>query len=328
MLQPYLAGGAAAMAGVLEVGAGDDGALWRPDPDQSVVVTTDSLVEDVHFRTPTDPTAAVDLGWKVLAVSYSDLAAMGAAPGPTFVSLSLPATWEVEWVEAMYRGMTEAVAAYGGGLGGGNITASATAVLTSTCLGQVDAERVLRRGGAEPGWLLAVTGEVGGAGAAARLAGDRGAIPGLAALAVVTIEGWQRRLRRPEPRLAAAAVAVDRGITSAIDVSDGVFADAGRLLAWGPGAATGVVIDAEAIPVAAGVREAWPRAWLEVAGGGEDYELLLAAPAPAMEDAIAAMAAVGTPAQVIGAFDSGSGVRLREGDQERDTPGGGHQHFG
>ena len=326
MLQPYLAGVGSAMAGALEVGAGDDGALWRPDPDQSVVVTTDSLVEDVHFRTPTDPTAAVDLGWKVLAVSYSDLAAMGAAPGPTFVSLSLPATWEVEWVEAIYKGLAEAVAAYGGGVGGGNITASATAVLTSTCLGQVDAERALRRGGAEPGWLLAVTGEVGGATAGLRL-DDLGAIPGLAAVPPAATEGWRRRLRRPEPRLAAAAVAVDRGVTTAIDVSDGVFADAGRLLAWGPGAATGVVIDADVIPTAAGIREAWPGGWLEVAGGGEDYELLMAAPALVMEDAIAAMAAVGTPAQVIGAFDSGSRVRLREAGQEREAPGGGHQHF-
>ena len=313
MLQPYLAlaGPVGTMAGTLELGAGDDGALWRPDPGSGVVVTTDSLVEDVHFRRPTD--AGEDLGWRLVAISYSDLAAMGATPGPTFISLALPADWRVAWVESIYRDMFEIVAAYGGGLAGGNVTAAATAVLTSTCLGQVDPAGTLRRVGAEPGWRLALTGEVGAASAALRVP-DRAS--------------WRRRLRRPEPRLAAAAVAADRGVRTAIDVSDGLFADAGRLLGWGVGAATGLVIDAAAIPVAPGIREAWPQTWLEVAGGGEDYELLLAAPAPVMEDAVAAIAANGTPARVIGRFDDGSGVRLLADGAESAVPGVGHEHFG
>ncbi|MFY9615384.1 MAG: thiamine-phosphate kinase [Candidatus Dormiibacterota bacterium] len=315
MLRPYLAAPGGAMAGTLELGAGDDAALWRPGAHGAVAVTTDSLVEDVHFRRPEGMGAAQDLGWKLLAISYSDLAAMGARPGPAFISLSLAADWEVEWVEALYRGMGELVAAHGGGLAGGNISAAKGAVLTSSCLGEVDAAMAMRRSGAEAGWLLAVTGDVGGATAALRsvghMAGD---------------EAWKRRLARPQPRLDAGAMAAKLGIGVAIDVSDGLFADAGRLLGAGSGA-TGLSIDAAAIPVAPGIREAWPQDWLEVAGGGEDYELLLAGPPQLLDPAVEAIAAAGTPTRVIGGFDSGEGVRVRVGGAERPAPEVGHQHF-
>lgn len=315
MLRPYLVAPGGAMAGTLELGAGDDAALWRPGADGAVAVTTDSLVEDVHFRRPEDNSAAQDLGWKLLAISYSDLAAMGARPGPAFISLSLPSEWEVEWVDAVYQGMAELVAAHGGGLAGGNITAARVAVLTSSCLGELDAAMAMRRSGTAPGWLLAVTGDVGGAAAALR---SEGQIDG--------DEAWRRRLARPQPRLDAGATAAKLGIGVAIDVSDGLFADAARLLGGG-GQATGLSIDAAAIPVAPGIREAWPQDWLEVAGGGEDYELLLAGPPQVLNPAVEAIAAAGTPTRVIGGFDSGAGVRVWVDGEEQPAPEVGHQHF-
>ncbi|MDP9325385.1 MAG: thiamine-phosphate kinase [Candidatus Dormibacteraeota bacterium] len=319
MLRPYLAVAGGPMAGTVELGAGDDAALWRSGAQGAVAVTTDSLVEDVHFRRPADTAAAQDLGWKLLAISYSDLAAMGARPGPAFISLSLPGTWEVAWVEALYQGLVELVAAHGGGLAGGNITAAKGAVLTSSCLGEVDASMAMRRQGAEPGWLLAVTGEVGGAAAALRGKPE---------------EAWRRRLARPQPRLSAGAMAAELGVHTAIDISDGLFADAARLLGGAASGgsidtvAIGVTIDAAAIPAAPGIRERWPRDWLDVAGGGEDYELLLAGSPQVLKPALLAIEAAGTPARVIGSFDRGEGVRVLVAGEERPAPEVGHQHFG
>ncbi|MDQ6747079.1 MAG: AIR synthase related protein, partial [Candidatus Dormibacteraeota bacterium] len=127
------------------VGPGDDGAAWQPPAGQAVVTTTDSMVEGAHFVTPLEADAAVDLGWRLLAVSLSDLAAMGASAGPAFISLSLPPGWPLAWVEAIYQGLAECATRFSAPLAGGNISASSAAVLTSTCLGAVDPGRILRR---------------------------------------------------------------------------------------------------------------------------------------------------------------------------------------
>lgn len=311
------------MGGALVVGAGDDAAVWTPGPGRSVVTTTDSLVEEVHFQTPADIEAASAIGWKLLAVSYSDLAAMGASPGPAFVSLSLPPAWRVEWVEAMYRDMYDAVTVLGGGLAGGNVSAASAAVLTSTCLGEVDPRHMLRRAGARPGWKLAVTGELGGAAAALRLAhADEAGGP---AAGAEHADIWQQRLRRPQPRLRQAAAATAAGVGCGLDVSDGLFIDAGRLL--GAGGAGGLVIESAAIPTDPGVRDTWPDGWLEVVGGGEDYELLLAAPPGVLAEAADRAADLRVPITVIGEFDNGAGVRVAVDGVERPPPGAGHQHF-
>jgi thiamine-monophosphate kinase len=329
LLRPYLA-----TAAGLELGAGDDAAIWQPGDGTAVVVTTDSMVEEVHFHTPADSSAATAVGWKLLAVSYSDLAAMGASPGVAVVALSLPAAWPVARVTAMYEGISELMSAFGGGLAGGNISAASTAVLTSTCLGEVEPARAMRRSGAEAGWGLALTGDVGGAAAALRVAHDPDAIPRLGEAGPAAVDEWQRRLRRPEPRLVAAARAAAGGIMIAIDVSDGLFIDAGRLLtdagagaSGRTGAANGVVIDADKVPLARGVREAWPDAWPDVAGGGEDYELLLAGPERVLREAVTDIRAAGTAASIIGRFDDVPGVRLLHEGVEGPAPGVGHQHF-
>lgn len=324
MLRPHLARGAAGAPAGLELGAGDDAALWRPAPGRSVAVTTDSLVEDVHFHRPTDTAGWSDLGWKLLAVSLSDLAAMAATPGPAFISLSLPGAWQAAWVVTLYEGVAEIAGAYGACVGGGNITAAPSAVLTSTLLGDVEWGAALTRAGASPGWRLAVTGEVGGAAAALRDDTPVDDGPG----GERDRAGWRMRQARPLPRLKEARHAAQQGIGVAIDVSDGLFADAGRLLATVPAGASGLVLDAAALPVAPGVREAWPADWLEVAGGGEDYELLLAGPADTLAAAVDAINIDGGVARVIGEFDDGDGVRVSAAGVERPAPAAGHRHFG
>lgn len=309
-LQPWLDHAAPGLV----VGPGDDAAVWQPPLGHAIVTTTDSLVEGTHFLTPLAGNAAVDLGWRLLAVSLSDLAAMGAAAGPAVVALALPPAWPVAWVEALYQGLAECAAQFGAPLSGGNISAAATAVLTCTCVGSLDPSQLLRRAGAEPGWLLAVTGIVGAA-AASRHAVRSGA----------EIEEAWRGAARPVPRLEAAPLLLGAGIRVAMDVSDGLFVDAGRLLDGA--SASGLLFDGEAIPVAAGIRERWPRQWLQVAGGGEDYELLFAGPEGQVARGCAALRAVGLVPAVIARFDSGPGVRVRDGGEEKAAPPSGHEHF-
>ena len=326
LIRPYLAAPGSLAGGELTIGAGDDAAAWEPPPMRAVVTTTDSLVEEVHFHRPADATAAADVGWKLLAVSYSDLAAMAALPGPAFISLALPASWPVAWVEAMYREMARLCEEQGGGLAGGNITSAPAAVLTSVCLGVAAPSELLRRTGARPGWTLAVTGRLGGAAAALRLAHDPDAIPRLGDAASTAPETWRRRLRRPEPRLAAGRVLAGAAIGVALDISDGLYIDAGRLLDGH--SAGGLLIDADALPVEVGLKQAWPAAWPDLVGGGEDYELLFAGEPDVVGRACDALRAMGLAAAAIGVFDAGDGVRVRRGGEERPAPGVGHLHFG
>lgn len=308
-LAPWLSHG----LGLL-VGPGDDAAVWQPPPGRAVVSTTDSLVEGVHFVAPLVGNAAIDLGWRLLAVSLSDIAAMGAEAGPAFISLALPPGWPVAWVELLYQGLAECSAQFGAPIAGGNISAAATAVLTSTCLGLVDPGRVLRRGGAREGWQLALSGPVGAAAAVRAATGSDGEAR----------QEW-RMSSRPNPRLEAAAELVRSGVTVAIDVSDGVFRDAQRLLDGG--GSSGLLVDAAALPAATGIRERWPRTWAEVVGGGEDYELLFAAPRAVIGRACAALTAAGLQPAVIGVFDTGAGLRLFINNVETSPPQSGHEHF-
>ncbi|MFN2465309.1 MAG: thiamine-phosphate kinase [Candidatus Dormibacteria bacterium] len=309
-LVPWLSDGTPALL----VGPGDDAAVWQPPPGHALVTTTDSLVEGSHFLTPLCDNAAADLGWRLLAVSLSDLAAMGAAPGPVVISLALPSAWPVSWVEAIYRGLAECAAQFAAPLVGGNISAAASAVLSSTCVGVVEPSLVLRRDGAQAGWHLALTGPVGAAAAALRARASGGAIQ----------QAW-RTAARPVPRLQAGAVLARSGVRVAMDVSDGLFVDAGRLLQ--AAACSGLVLEASGLPVAPGIRDRWPSEWLRVAGGGEDYELLFAGPEDVVSRACDALRATGMTPAVIGAFDSGDGLRWREDGHEKAPPAGGHEHF-
>ncbi|GAC1581327.1 MAG: thiamine-phosphate kinase [Candidatus Dormibacteria bacterium] len=309
-LRPHLSGD----GGELVVGVGDDAAVWQPPPGRAVVATTDSMVEGSHFQVPLDTVGAADLGWRLLAASLSDLAAMGAAAGPALISLALPAGWPVAWVDAIYEGISACAERYGAPVAGGNVSASPAAVLTSTCLGTVDARACLRRDGAQPGWQLAVTGPVGAA-AAVLQARREGRPPDPA---------W-RAAARPLPRLEAGRALLEAGVRVALDISDGLYLDASRLLE--ASAVTGLVIEAAALPVATGIRECWPVGWLDIAGGGEDYELLFAAPPPLMARVAPLLAGLGLEAPVIGRFDSGAGMRLLFDGREQAPPRSGFEHL-
>ena len=128
---------------------GDDGAVLAISEKKSLVVTTDVLVDKVHFSDRT--TSPFDVGWRAVAANLSDLAAMGASPVAITVGLSLLGTTSVSWLEAVYRGMSECLNAYGASLVGGDICRSTVVSLAITALGEVSPKRAIYRHLARPG---------------------------------------------------------------------------------------------------------------------------------------------------------------------------------
>jgi len=233
-------------------GIGDDAALLEVPAGQQLAVSTDSSVEDVHFRrgwlTPRE------IGYRASVAAISDLAAMGATPIGMVSAIAVPDDWRASLHE-ITDGIGEAAGQFHTLIVGGNITRGARLTLTITVLGAVQAP--LPRSGVRPGDTLYVTGALGGSAAALRrlLAGE------------TPDPAHRARFARPVPRLAEARWLAAHGATAAIDISDGLAAELGHLAA-----ASGVHVSVHdsAIPVA-------PGASLDDAlRGGEEYELLVA----------------------------------------------------
>lgn len=300
-------------AGV-SLGIGDDAAVLDPPAGAQLVVTTDTLVAGVHFS---EDTAPADLGYKALAVNLSDCAAMGAEPRWWLLSLTLPEIGEA-WLDAFSGGCHELAAKFGLSLVGGDLTRGRLNICIQV-LAVVPRGRAVRRAGAVPGDLIFVTGCLGDAAAALRLHE-----PGWTA-DPREAEYLAGRLRRPVPRLALAAV-LRESATAAIDVSDGLAADLGHVLA---ASGAGACIHAEALPLSDALRAACaPGLALECAlHGGDDYELCFTvAPGNAAALGDAARAA-GCAVSQIGEIRAGGGLVLRTGAVERPIETRGYRHF-
>lgn len=257
------------------LGIGDDAAAIAPEPGEQIVLTTDSVIEGVHFDRALTPMDAV--GHKALAVNLSDLAAMGAEPRGVLLGLSLPATLPLADFDGLLEGFLALAARTKTPLIGGNITRSPGPIaMDVTAVGSARARRLVTRAGGRPGDALYVTGSVGAA--AAGLGILRAGIPREAI--GTDLAACVARHERPEPRLRAGLIASrSRAVNAGIDLSDGL-ADGVRQLA--DASQTGVVIDADAVPVDAGARAWASRQGLDpldaALAGGEDYELLFAVP--------------------------------------------------
>lgn len=254
----------------VQIGIGDDAAVLRPARNMDEVITTDSLVEGVHFRREWSPADAI--GYKALAVNLSDLASMGATPRASLLSLALPADFPLADFDALLDGYLALAATSGAYLVGGNMTRSPGPVVVDvTAIGTVGHRRALRRGGARRGDELYVTGALGSAAAGLGMlqAGESRAHIEASALDCLT------RYERPEPRIRfGSIVGRSRAAAAGIDLSDGLADAAGRLAAAG---GVGIVIDAGALPIlesAANWARSVGRDPVELAvTGGEDYEL-------------------------------------------------------
>ncbi len=244
------------------LGAGDDAAWLR----SGEVVTTDTMVEGVHFDAQLSPE---DVGWKLVAVNASDVGAMGARPTWALLNLCLPRPLDRGWVSAFAAGLAAAMRAWEITLVGGDTTRSPGPVFASlTLAGQTD--QPVTRSGARPGDAIWVTGALGEA--AAGFLGVDGLRPpsGLA---------W---LRRPHPPVALGASLGERGlVTAMMDLSDGLSMDLPRLCA---ASGVGAQIDPARLPLGPALRAARAPLPYQVAFG-DDYQLLFTAD-PAREDAL------------------------------------------
>lgn len=271
--------------------------------DGRTVATTDLLIEHRHFRR--DWSSATDIGRKAAAVSFSDIAAMGARPSALLVAFAAPPDLDLTWVDGLVAGLREECGQVGAGVVGGDVVAGDLVTLGVTALGDLDGREPVRLDGARPGDVVAYVGRLGQAAA------------GLAVLS----RGFRSPVqvvnahRRPEPPYAQGPIAAERGASAMTDVSDGLVADLGHIAE-----ASGVRIDlhADAVPVPLKLREVGaalnvdPLTW--VFTGGEDY-------------ALAATFPPGAPPPdgwtVIGRVVEGDGVRV----DGRRWPTGGHEHF-
>jgi thiamine-monophosphate kinase len=278
----------------LEVGIGDDAAVWRPLPGTEIVVTTDSLVQDIHFKI--EWTDWKSLGDKTLAVNVSDLAAMAATPKLAVVTLGLRGSERIEDLRAFYHGLGSLARREGMIVAGGDIVRSPHALFFHvTALGEVEQGKRMTRSGARVGDVIGVSGTLGASAAGLRLlALDAKDARQRAATADLLV----RAHLRPEPRVALGKLLPRNGATAAMDLSDGLLGDLPKILE-----ASGVsaVVETRRLPVAAAVRALFPDIWLDLAmRGGEDYELLFTAPCERWAAIEREAAQLGVPVTAIG----------------------------
>lgn len=259
----------------LLTGSGDDAAVIRPARNRAQVVTTDMLVENVHFRRAWS--SPHDIGAKAIAVNVSDLGAMGAEPASALLSLALPPDLPLADFDAIAEGAGEAARDAHLVIAGGNLTRSTGPLIVDvTAIGYVHPRRVLRRDGARPGDEVYVTGTLG-AGAAGLKWLERHGLPDDSHPASPAV----RQACRPQTA-ARAGLALSRAGASraAIDLSDGL-ADGLRRLAEASGC--GMRIDASQVPIDPSARWIFEALGLdpllETVAGGDDYQLLFTVPA-------------------------------------------------
>jgi thiamine-monophosphate kinase len=329
----HLHGRVPAAPGVL-VGLGDDAAAVEIGP--SALLTTDSLVEGVHFHREAAPPRL--LGRKALTVNLSDVAAMGGIGRYATVSLSLPPDVTLGWVDSLYDGLLERAAESGVALVGGNVTRGRESIVVDVAL-LGDSGRLLLRTGARAGDRVVVTGQLGAAAEGVLLLAEGARLDDdgeLVATGVWTessapaLLACLRAQLDPRPPLALARSIAERGLARAgMDVSDGLSVDLAEICAR---SGVGAVVEAAAVPVdprAAGLERARRGDALMLAlHGGEDYQLLLAVAPEAMADLGELARVWGVEIGAVGEFVGGEPVvRLRDADGERPLRPGGHDHF-
>jgi thiamine-monophosphate kinase len=251
------------------LGIGDDAAVWRA-PSGYAIATTDTMVAGVHFLP--GRVAWRDVGWKAMAANVSDIAAMGGTPGFALVTLCVPSDTAIETVEALYGGLGECAEAYGVAVAGGDIVASPVVTITIALYGEpaVSADgspMLLRRDAALAGDVIAVSGVLGGSAGGLRVLLDA-AVP-----RDVARQRLVERHMRPQPRIDAGRAAVDAGVRSAIDISDGLLQDLGHICDASDVSAD---VSLAQVPLDPDLVGAYPDDATSLAlSGGEDYELLL-----------------------------------------------------
>lgn len=299
----------APLAGPAGLGLKDDAAVFAPPPGRELVLTTDQMLEGVHFLSGDDPAL---IARKLLRRNLSDLAAMGAAPLGYLLTMALPEAQPEDWLARFVHGLETDQNIFNIKLFGGDSSSSKHGIaLTATVLGSVASGTALRRNGAEAGDGIWVTGTIGDA--ALGLEARRGHLAGSHNFLV-------KRSMLPQPRVGLELAGI---ASAAIDVSDGLVQDLGHLAS---GAGLCAVIRADMVPAspeAAAMGEAFLEARLT---GGDDYELILAVP-PGKGEALKEACGELTVTR-IGVFQPGEGVHvLSSAETVLDFKRTGWRHF-
>jgi thiamine-monophosphate kinase len=284
-------------------GIGDDAAVLDIPAGERLVVSTDASVEDVHFRRPW--LSAMEIGARATSAALSDLAAMAATPRGLLLAMAVPPDWRGE-LEDIARGVGRSAERAQCPIVGGNISSSSVLSLTITVLGST--EHPLHRDRARDGDIIFVTGMLGGpqAAVAAFMAGR---VPG---------PDYRARFASPTARVREARWLADRGAHAAIDISDGLLADAAHVAV-----ASNVTldVDADAVPRMDGVSVE------DALVGGEEYELLVSAPPSAAIDVDAFQREFGIPLTAIGVVTL-AGAPSVTTNGTRAAAARGHDHLG
>jgi thiamine-monophosphate kinase len=300
---------------------GDDAAVLTPARGQNLVVTTDVLVDEVHFSDRT--TSAEDAGWRAAAANLSDLAAMGATPMGITVGLGLPGDLTVTWVEQLYEGLTACLQQFQTPIVGGDVVRSPVRTVSITAFGQASPHQLIRRSTAQPEQAILVTGYHG-----ASRAGLELLLHPEINLPKVEWEFFVRSHRRPVPRLDVLPYlrATTAASIAGIDSSDGL-ADAVLQICRASG--VGANLERSRLPIPPGLTD-WVGSSQAVNWclyGGEDFELVLCLPFAIAEELIVQL---GHGAAIIGTTTVESEVWLVNADgdrRERLTLEQGFQHY-
>jgi thiamine-monophosphate kinase len=286
------------------LGIGDDCALLSIPQGHELAVTTDTMVENVHFFADCDP---FDLGYKLLAVNLSDLASMGAKPLAVTLALTLPKVDE-NWLTQFAAGFFALAEKYGVDLIGGDTT-SGSLTLTVQALGLIPTGQALRRSAAKVGDLICVTGTLGDAGLGLKIKQGYHCQQPDAAL---------RRFNQPDPQVAFGQALV--GIANAcIDISDGLAGDLGHILQQSQ---VGACIDWEALPLSAEVNAYIEDTddWAMPLTAGDDYELCFTVSPDKVQN-------LTIPHTKIGVIESLPGLRLNKSGNIQILEAKGFEHF-
>jgi thiamine-monophosphate kinase len=306
------------------VGIGDDCAVLAVTPGTQLIAKTDLLIEDVHFRRRYAEPA--DIGWKVLAVNISDIAAMGGRPRWALVAIAFPATATPDEIEAFYGGMLLLAREHGVAVVGGDTSASPGPWFVNVSL-LGEATRSVLRSTARAGDVVAVTGTLGRSAAGLAVLEGTHAPAGLDADTLAEMTGAHLR---PRPRAAEGRwLGAADGVSAMMDLSDGLAVDLPRLCLE---SAVGARVEIDALPISAGTRRVAAAvgrdalAW--ATGGGEDYELLITCTATAFDRLSRDLAgATGTTLTRIGTIERGDGVRFVDRRGQDVEVARGFEHF-
>ncbi len=290
-------------------GIGDDAAAWQPAPGHLALETTDLLIEEVHFSLRY--ASWYEVGWKAMAVNVSDIAAMGGQPAAAFVSLGLRATMADTDVGCLFEGLHDCASEFGALiLGGDTVRSPVSTVVNVALFGQsLDASQaILRRNCARPGDAIGISGPLGASAGYLRLR----------ELARPTSETLRMAHVRPQPRVATGQALLRAGARCAIDVSDGLVADLGKIC---EPSGVGATIWSDKLPLSSEIVACLADEALTLAlRGGEDYELLACASSTVLEQA---------GLTVIGQIQSAPGMRIVDGTgNEVPLDSGGYDAFG